>query len=130
VVGSWYHTLSEITFMPDGRCYWTRSSTCSDADHTPAAAAAAGTVTAAGSSTGGGGGQSWEVWHGVWRVQAGSSTAAGKIDLVYIIQQQQDQGWEQKQQQQQQQQRVVTYSSSALDDALVLDGLAHIRLGA
>jgi hypothetical protein len=143
VVGSWYHQdagfLSEVTFMSDGRCYWSRNRSSAAA---AAAAAvdcastlvAASTVSSSGSSGGSNQGehQISEIWHGIWTMEEGTVNA-GRVKLVYIVeqkQQQQGQAGSQQQRRQQQQLRGVSYQRSALDDTLVLDGLAHIKLGA
>jgi hypothetical protein len=142
VVGSWYHQdvgfLSEVTFMSDGRCYWNRSNTSSSSGAEGASiSAGASAVSSSGNGSSGSGNQAAEqlseIWHGVWTMQEGGAST-GKVKLVYIVEQKRQQqgqaGSQQQQQQQQQQQRVVSYQRSALDDTLVLDGLAHIKLGA
>lgn len=128
VVGSWYHqdagVLSEVMFMSDGRCYWNRSKSASSSD---AASDTAATAGAGSSSSSAAEQQSAEIWHGVWKIQTGDAKA-GKVSLMYIVEQpKQGQAGIM---QQQQQQRVISYQRSALEDTLVLDGLAHIKLGA
>jgi hypothetical protein len=139
IAGRWYHqdegALSEVTFMTDGRCYWSKSNTSDGAAEDLPAPAAAPAAGSGGRGSSDGSKQSEQqqqqgqvIWHGVWRLQGGNASS-GQLSLVYIVEQPgQGSSWAQ-QQQQQQQQRVVTYQRSALDDTLVLDGLAHVKLG-
>jgi hypothetical protein len=138
VVGSWYHQdtgfLSEVTFMSDGRCYWNRCNTSTGGAPSDAAtaipAASATPSCTAGSSAGCNQEQQQqqqqqsEIWHGIWSVLEGSASR-GQLSLVYIV----EFKHQQANTQQQQQQRPVSYLRSALEDTLVLDGLAHIKLG-
>jgi len=106
--------------MADGRFLWHRSNTSSNgADRE----AATGAAAAAGCSSQAAEQQRGETWHGVWRWQEGNASA-GKLHTVFIIQQHQQVlgAWPQ-------QQRVISYQRSALDDTLMLDNLAHVRVG-